>query len=200
MLVIHFLSLVFYQSTWALKATVPECTLFNKCRFFKQYSMYHCTSLYLCHKEEFPSNRCGETFEPPYTCACDEHCQFFGDCCQDFRWGRASGVSGIWWLHHCLRYICNSIWHIFRQACRKEQFQPFLQNNYKMFECVGTKASHWNHVTSICDCRHETMYNVGVQLRFIFLLTRWDVFDGKALTTRNWRLCHRKVWFKFKTY
>ena len=32
------------------------------------------------------SNRCGEKLEPPYTCACDDNCQFFGDCCQDFRW------------------------------------------------------------------------------------------------------------------
>ena len=44
MLVIHFLSLAFYQqSTQALQATVPECTLFNKCRFFKQPSVTLCT-------------------------------------------------------------------------------------------------------------------------------------------------------------
>ena len=45
MLVIHFLSLAFYQSTRALQATLPECTLFNKCRFL---SKPLCTIVPLC--------------------------------------------------------------------------------------------------------------------------------------------------------
>ena len=31
---------------------------------------------------------------------------------------------------------------IYRQACGKEQFQPFLQNQYSMFLCIGWSQSY----------------------------------------------------------
>ena len=70
----------------------PRMHVVQQVQVFKAIPMY--LSVPVLHGR-IPSNRCGETFEPPYTCACDEHCQFFGDCCQDFRWGIVSGIDNI---------------------------------------------------------------------------------------------------------
>ena len=39
-----------------------------------------------------------------------------------------------------------SICFLHRQACGKEQFQPFLQNQYSMFQCIGESDNNGHHI------------------------------------------------------
>ena len=87
---------------------------------------------------------------------------------------------------------------IYRQACGKEQFQPFLQNQYSMFLCIGWSQSYhqqhnyYNMLVIRCT-------SPGTSYLRIICFLRWIWLDWWTILQRN-RCLHycavKSVWLK----
>ena len=79
-----------------------DCDLYKTCRYVNScFGNFYYNNCYA-------SNRCGEQLSPPFVCACDENCSYFGDCCEDFS-----------------------------SLCQETTIPTFFQNNYKSFLCIS---------------------------------------------------------------
>ncbi|XP_023338003.1 uncharacterized protein LOC111708766 [Eurytemora carolleeae] len=88
----------------------PDCNEFTQCR-----------------------SRCGSTISPPYSCACDSSCSFFGDCCKDYT-----------------------------EECTQDILPSILQSRSSLFSC-RTQGSTGKYALSHCpqntspDCPHSLL-------------------------------------------